>query len=218
MPFLGSYHCLSSKLTPDWLICIAVPEADLLGRVEQNNRVTLVIGVCVFAVAILISLYLAAQIARPLEELAKETAAIGRFEVESRPVVHSMVREVDSLGAAIEEMKTGLRSFRKYVPADLVRSLLASKQEAGLGGECRTVTICFCDIVNFTEFAERTTPQELVEHLRDYLSLLSARISEAGGTVDKYIGDAVMAFWGAPAGTPDMPWPPVPPPSAVRPV
>src|SRR6202035_160734 len=76
--------------------------------------------------------------------------------------------------------------------------LLASNQEASFGGERRDVTVFFSDIVNITAVAEGLTPEDLVEHLRQYLGVVSTQVLEAGGTVDKYIGDAVMAFWGAP--------------------
>ena len=108
-------------------------------------------------------------------------------------------------------MKTSLRSFRKYVPADLVRKLMQSGQEAKLGGEDRCLTIYFSDIADFTNISEAMRPNKLVEHLSEYLQALSEQILATGGTVDKYIGDAIMAFWGAPWSTPATPWRPAPP-------
>jgi adenylate cyclase len=102
----------------------------------------------------------------------------------------------------MEESKTSLRSFQKYVPADLVRLLLSSGQEAKLGGENKIVTIYFCDLADFTAVSEKLTPQELVQHLSDYLGTFSAQILATGGTVDKYVGDGIMAFWGAPVPNP----------------
>jgi adenylate cyclase len=144
----------------------------------------------------------AGQVARPLEQLAAEAEAIGRLEIEPRPPRRSVVTEVDRLAVATEEMKAGLRSFQRYVPADLVRSLLASGQEARPGGERRQMTISFCDIVNFTAIAEWRRPEDLVQELGEYFDALSAQVCATGGTVDKYMGDAVMAFWGAPAVNP----------------
>jgi adenylate cyclase len=196
--YLGGYRCLSGGETPNWLIGVLLPEGDVLERVERCNRETVFVGVAVLAAAVLASLCVSAQVARPLEQLAQQTAAIGRLELEARPTAGSIVREVDHLTRATEEMKTSLRSFRKYVPADLVRSLLAAGQEARLGGENRTLTIYFSDIARFTSIAEELPPARLVEHLGEYLQAQSAEILAAGGTVDKYIGDAIMAFWGAP--------------------
>jgi adenylate cyclase len=110
----------------------------------------------------------------------------------------SRIIEVQTLTTALDEMKRGLRSFRKYVPADLVRELLASGQEAEIGGKRLELTIHFSDIVGFTSVAESLPPEQLVLNLGEYLEEMSEHIAATGGTVDKYIGDAIMAFWGAP--------------------
>jgi adenylate cyclase len=202
IPYLGAYACLSSRETPDWLICTVMPEEDVFEQVKRNNRVSLFISLCVLSVAVFVSLYVTGQVAGPLEKIAQETAAIARLQVDARPEIHSVVVEVDRLASAMEEMKTGLRSFQKYVPSDLVRSLLVAGKEARLGGELRTMTIYFCDIANFTSISEELEPEQLVEQLGEYLSSLSGLILDTGGTVDKYLGDGIMAFWGAPAWNP----------------
>jgi adenylate cyclase len=200
--YLGGVQCLSRKETPDWLICILIPEADVLDRVHRSNRETVLVGLAILLGAALVSLYVSRQIAQPLEQLARETEEIGRLQVEPLPVVRSLVHEVQRLAVAVEETKTSLRSFRKYVPAELVRVLLSSGREAALGGESRTVSIYFCDLANFTAVSEKLAPQELVQHLAAYFDTFSGQILATGGTVDKYVGDAIMAFWGAPVGHP----------------
>ena len=201
--YLGAYSCLSMTDTPDWLICILMPEGDVMARVDQSNRVTAGVGLCVLLAATLISLYVSTQVARPLERLAEVTEEIGRFQLEASPVAHSIVKEVDRLAIAVEETKASLRSFRKYVPADLIRIVLATREEAGLGGERRTMTISFCDLADFTTLSEQLSPEDLLRQLGGYFSPLSSQILASGGTVDKYIGDAIMAFWGAPAPNPN---------------
>ncbi len=197
--YLGAYSCLSSGETPDWLICILMPENDVLAKVYASNRMTFGIGVLILVVAIIIGLYVSAQVARPLERIALATEAIGRIELEPAPVAHSIVKEVDRLAEAVEQTKTSLRSFRKYVPAELIHLFHSTGLEAGLGGERRRLTISFCDIANFTTISEQLPPEELVRHLADYFGPLSADVTATSGTVDKYIGDAIMAYWGAPA-------------------
>ena len=101
--------------------------------------------------------------------------------------------------AARERMRGGLRSFMKYVPAQLVRDLVTAGAEARLGGEQKELTILFSDVVHFTTVSEELKdPEALVTALGTYLKAMSSTIANQGGTVDKYIGDAVMAFWGAP--------------------
>jgi adenylate cyclase len=197
--YRATYRCLSSDLTPDWLICIIVPEESILGRAERGNRQTLILLLGIGLVAVVISMLVAFQVSRPLRRLARETEAIGQFRLAGQPAVRSLVREVDRLGLAVEDMKTSLRSFQKYVPADVVRALLAAGKDAALGGERRTVTIYFSDVADFTAISERLTPEQLVAQLAEFFSAQSEQILTAGGTVDKYIGDAIMAFWGAPA-------------------
>jgi adenylate cyclase len=95
-------------------------------------------------------------------------------------------------------MKTGLRSFIKYVPGDLVRQVLASGREAELGGEIRRLTVFFSDIEGFTAYSETAPPDKLVPELAEYLEILSGQLRQNGGTIDKFIGDGVLAFFNAP--------------------
>ncbi|GIW82945.1 MAG: adenylate/guanylate cyclase domain-containing protein [Gemmatales bacterium] len=197
--YVGSYDRLDDPAAPEWLIGVVIPEEDIMGQVDAGIRRHVLFAWVILLIAIGISLYVSAQVARPLEYLSRETEAIAQLQIEPRPVMHSVIREVDQLSLAIEEMKTGLRSFQKYVPAELVRSIVRSGQEANLGGEAREVTIFFADIQGFTTIAETMSPEELVSQLREYLTALSGIIAATQGTVDKYIGDAIMAFWGAPS-------------------
>src|SRR5262249_23278217 len=102
--YLGSYHCLSTPQTPEWLVCILLPEAEVLARVQQCNRETILIGLGVLVVAVLVSLYLARQVARPLEQLAHEASAVGRLEVEAGLPLRSVVLEVDRLARGTGEV------------------------------------------------------------------------------------------------------------------
>lgn len=201
--YVAAYHALSGEDHPRWLICTVLPESEILAHARQARRQTIFITLAALALTVLISIPVARQVARPLEQLAHESARIGQFRLEEQAPVRSFVVEVDRLGAATEEMKAGLRSFGKFVPADLVRTLLASGAEARLGGERRTLTLFFSDIAGFTALAESVPEEMLVAHLGEYLGALSNEILALGGTVDKYIGDAIMAFWGAPQANPD---------------
>ena len=200
--WMGSIHPIAGGTRPRWSICTFLPENEVLAYADEANRLTMLIALGVLGLAIGLSIYLSRQVARPLERLASEASAAGRLQIDSRPALRSIVLEVDQLGKATEEMKTGLRSFQKYLPVELVRGLLASGQEAKLGGEKREVTIAFSDIAGFTSIAETMPSDALVEHLGEYLAALSHEIMESGGTVDKFIGDSIMAFWGAPAVNP----------------
>ncbi|MCK5551839.1 MAG: adenylate/guanylate cyclase domain-containing protein, partial [Deltaproteobacteria bacterium] len=90
------------------------------------------------------------------------------------------------------------RIFGRYVSDEVVEKLLATGRRPDLGGETAHVTVLFSDIRNFATISERLSAQEVVEMLNSYLSRACEPILEQGGTVDKFIGDAVMALFGSP--------------------
>jgi adenylate cyclase len=93
--------------------------------------------------------------------------------------------------------------FGQYVSDEVVEKLLALGHRPDLGGEAKQVTVLFSDIRNFTTISERLSPHQLVEMLNAYLSHACEAILEQGGTVDKFIGDAVMAVFGSPVPNKD---------------
>jgi len=94
------------------------------------------------------------------------------------------------------------RAFQHYVSPDIVDEIVKTPHMLSLGGEKRELTVFFSDIVGFTSISEKLEPEIVVRILNRYLSLMSDVIHAHGGTVDKYVGDAVVAFWNAPLKTP----------------
>ncbi len=93
--------------------------------------------------------------------------------------------------------------FGRYVSDEVVEKILVSGRQPDLGGEALRVTVLFADIRNFTRISERLSPHEVVELLNNYFTRVCEPILEQGGSVDKFIGDAVMAVFGSPAPLPD---------------
>ncbi len=93
--------------------------------------------------------------------------------------------------------------FSKYVSGTVLDTIMQNPDAVKLGGEEREMTVFFSDIRGFTTISERTTPTELVRILNEYFTAMTSEVLRTGGVVDKYIGDAIMAFWGAPAHDPD---------------
>ncbi len=89
-------------------------------------------------------------------------------------------------------------AFRQYVSADVIDQLVADPSKLALGGERRQLTVFFSDIAGFSRIAERLDPHDLVTMLNEYLSAMTNIILEHGGTLDKYVGDAIVCFWNAP--------------------
>jgi adenylate cyclase len=95
------------------------------------------------------------------------------------------------------------RAFAQYVPSEVVNRLVEHPELLALGGEARELTLLFADLANFTTLSERLPPTTVIALLTEYLDAMSTIIHQHGGTVDKYIGDGIMAFWGAPLPDPD---------------
>lgn len=94
--------------------------------------------------------------------------------------------------------------FSKYVSADVLEEILREPGKVALGGEEKEITVFFSDIRGFTALSEKTTPRQLVEILNKYFTAMSEEVLKNKGVLDKYIGDAIMAFWGAPIDDPDQ--------------
>jgi adenylate cyclase len=94
-------------------------------------------------------------------------------------------------------------AFSRYMSPHYVAQLARNPEKLVLGGESRTLTVMFCDIRGFTTMSEGLTPHELTHLMNSFTSPMSDIITEAHGTIDKYIGDCIMAFWNAPLDDPD---------------
>jgi adenylate cyclase len=188
---------------PGWTLATVIPEAEFLGPIETTIRY-LVVGLAILIVgAGILSAWLARRIiAGPLITVVNEIKHVERFELDQVRRHPSRVVELENLSSAIADMAGGLAAFRKYIPADLVKMLLREGVEPRPGGSVRTLTVSFADIAGFTGLSERLGDR-IIPLLSSYLDMMSREVSSHGGTIDKFIGDAVMAFWGAPAANAD---------------
>ena len=181
-------------------------------QTETTRSTTVIVGGIV--VAFLASLgiaYLAARAtARPLKQMAEVADAVGTGNL-SQTAVETGGGEVGDLGRAINAMVRGLRkgkvlqkernllkeTFARYVAPSVVDEVL-TKGDVRLGGVKRVVTVFFSDLKGFTTLSEKTDPEALVQLLNEYFEAMTGVILASEGTLDKYIGDGILAFWGEP--------------------
>ena len=157
-----------------------------------------IIAVGLLALSLIVAAIMASAISQPIRRAAKGATAIGNLDfAEVQPLPGSYFREIDSLARSFNTMLDGLRAFGRYVPRTLVMKLIKDAR-VGAGTEERVLAIMFTDIASFTSMCERMSAAEVAHFINQHLSLVSACIEHEGGTIDKFIGDAVMAFWGAP--------------------
>ncbi|MCE0497023.1 MAG: hypothetical protein LV481_03645 [Methylacidiphilales bacterium] len=190
---------------PSGLRCVVagmVPESVIYNRVNRATGQMGLVGLAGLGLAVLAGWFMAYRISEPLRALGNDLAQVGQFHLAAEDLPRSVVREVNQLRDAADRMKSGLRSFIKYVPDDLVRRLLSSGKEAVLGGEIRELTVFFSDIEGFASHSEKVAPNVLVHQLAVYFEILSRRLRQHSGTIDKFIGDGLLVFFNAPEKVP----------------
>jgi adenylate cyclase len=196
--YLFSYEPLPFLSKYGWYVVIVVPRSDFTSDLELLHFYSLITSFITFTLAIVLLLIVVNRVVKPIRYLVSETEKIKHFDLEDEIKIKSRIKEVISLRDAIISMKNGLRAFQKYVPKSLVRNLIETNEDTRVGGVKKPLAVFFSDIRNFATIAEMIDPDLLMIHLDEYFEHLSHIIIEAGGTIDKYIGDSIMAFWGAP--------------------
>ncbi|MEE8544489.1 MAG: adenylate/guanylate cyclase domain-containing protein [Alphaproteobacteria bacterium] len=152
----------------------------------------------------LAAVLLAHHIARPITRLAGAASHIGRLEIsEVSELPPSRFRELDEQATAFNTMLRALRWFETYVPRTLVRRLVQRGGAAQVDSVERELTVMFTDIAGFTSLSEGRPAEQVAAFLNEHFALIAAEVEAEGGTVDKFIGDSVMAFWGAPEAQAD---------------
>ncbi|MBX3500276.1 MAG: adenylate/guanylate cyclase domain-containing protein [Alphaproteobacteria bacterium] len=149
------------------------------------------------------AILLGRRLANPILALADAARSVERLELDRVPALaNSRVREVNLANRAFERMARGLRLSATYLPRALVARLTA--RQGGLpASEDRSLTVMFCDLEGYTSYSRGRPAAEAAAYLNDLLARVGPAIEACGGTIDKYMGDGLMAFWGAPEPTTD---------------
>lgn len=199
LEYVAMFSGLPATLGKPWRVMIIAPLADFSAKWDENNRKLLAFGLVVIILEILLIGLLARLIARPIELLETNVLDVKNLSSSASVQIRSNIPEIKSLIQAVETLGTTIKTFSAFVPRGLVQQLINSKQELALGGRSRFLTIFFSDLEAFSTLAENIPAQELVTRVSAYLELVTRAVNAEFGTLDKFIGDGVMAFWGAPA-------------------
>ena len=184
-------------------LAVVAPLDEFFSTIISERRALFAAALAFVLATLPLAFWLGSLMARSLRELAKQTDEIQRFQVAERPRLRSMINEIDELGRSVFTMRTVVRNFSSFVPKQIVRQLIELGTSLGLGGTRREVTVLFTDVADFTAKTEKADPSQVMIFTSRYFAALSEAIMNHHGTIDKFIGDAVMALWNAPADDPD---------------
>ena len=183
-------------------------DAELAPARELEN-IVLLISLAALAAATIAALWIARGVSQPVQQLAAHTKLVAAGDY-TRRINLPREDELGQLATAFNHMTAGLAErdrvrdlLGKVVSPEIATQLLRS--DLKLGGEERVVTILFCDLRDFTTLSERLAPTDVLALLNRYLDRMSTIIEQHGGVIDKYIGDAIMALFGAPVAAAKAP-------------
>ncbi len=181
-----------------WEFLMITPIDEYIGAVKHTQRNTLLICLIILILSIVVIAVMARRIAAPINNLSLQADKITNFDLDQVTEVVSGIKEIQKLQNSISRMRKSLISFGKFVPKNLVKKLVDKGVEVKIGGKKKQLSIFFSDIANFTTISETYPPEKLILHLYEYFDEMTAIVAGNNGTTDKYIGDSIMAFWGAP--------------------
>jgi adenylate cyclase len=183
----------------NWQVLVVTPTDDFVGELKQTNRKLIWLMLTLVLLESVLIYFMARRISRPIEIVSDAIQRIRSLSFGGKIESTSRIYEIAQLQRTTTLLDNALRSFSLFAPVGIVRNLIESGQPMTPGMEQRFITIFFCDIEGFTTIAELLHPVELSEQVSRYFDTITAAVTEEGGTIDKFIGDSVMAFWGAPA-------------------
>lgn len=170
-------------------------DLEIFNKALRNGAIYAVLTILL---TVLVAVAAGRVISRPIVNAARAVETVGRGDLESSvDLPPSRITELNELATAFNTMRHGMALFETYVPRSLVRKLMEMDSDEIQSVE-RDLTIMFTDIVGFTSISEGKSPAEVAKLVNEHFDLLGACVDKFGGTIDKYMGDGMMAFWGAP--------------------
>ncbi len=201
--FTAIYTEVASGPAKGWILG-PLYRASEFGAALDQTQIVLYAAVLALLVGAVLSFAVGRLLGRPLSRLAHAAADLRNLDfTAARHLPRSRLAELDDVNQAFNGSIGALNAFARYVPRQLVSRLIEEGMTDARNIELRELTIVFTDLAGFTGMASSLTAEETATYLNGYFETVSQAIAERQGTIDKFLGDGVMAFWGAPSDQPD---------------
>jgi len=184
-------------------VLMVAQQDDFVKNIQKLNRVGLIIALIASAAFVPGVWFFGNKMSRSIKTITAQAAKLQTLDVPNGSLVDSRIREIHELGLTVSLAERAIWSFSRFVPKELVRRVVDNSISTELGGVRQEITVLFTDVRNFTTIAEASDPDALMRQTSRYFTALTGAFLAEGGTVDKFIGDAVMVFWNAPNPQPD---------------
>lgn len=201
--YTAIYMQLDTGPADGWIIG-TLYRADQFGEALDQTQVVLYAALAALLAGAALSFIVGRKLGRPLGRLAEAAADLRKLEFhEEHRLPSSPLAELNDVNQAFNGSIGALNAFAKYVPRQLVTRLIEEGMTDSRNIELREMTIVFTDLAGFTSLASNLSAEETAAYLNGYFETVSKVIADRDGTIDKFLGDGVMAFWGAPSDQPD---------------
>src|SRR5215472_12482969 len=187
----------------DASIMLLAAQGDFAKNVRRLHLTGLILATIVSFAFIPVVWIFGNGMSRALKRITAEAVKLQKLAEPGPSSIPSRIRELHELGSAMKLAQRAIWSFARFVPKELVQRVVDNSISTELGGAREEITVLFTDVRDFTTIAEAADPDILMHQTSRYFSVLTEAFLAEGGTIDKFIGDAVMVFWNAPNPQPD---------------
>ena len=207
-----------------WSLCVVFPHEELLAYIDHLQKIIFLIGIIGIIILATVIAVITASIIRPLKGLTHATMGIadGDLNIDipsaknndevgklSNALIHmrdslKAMKHIQHLNAELEKRNNFIREvFGRYLSDEIVTSIISTPKGLELGGKKQRLTIMMTDLRGFTSMSERLSPEAVVSMLNNYLGVMTDIIIKYNGTIDEFIGDAILVIFGAPIWSED---------------
>ncbi|WP_423886561.1 adenylate/guanylate cyclase domain-containing protein [Bradyrhizobium sp.] len=187
----------------DASILLLAAQEDFAQDVRRLQFTGLILAIMAGAAFIPVIWIFGSGMSRSLQSITAQAVKLQKLAEPDLSPITSRIKEVHELGSAMKLAQRAIWSFAHFVPKEIVKRIVDNSISTELGGVREEITVVFTDVRDFTTIAESADPDILMHQTSRYFSALTEVFLAEGGTVDKFIGDAVMVFWNAPNPQPD---------------
>ncbi len=189
---------LPENIQKKWRLLVIVPESSILSKVNNSLYGSVVLSIIFIIITIFMVFVIATQLSEPIKKLVHNTKLLQNYKFNEIEPIESYCTEIKTMDKALNNLSHSLIAFKKYVPTELVRQMLAKEDGLKLGGKNKKIVLFSSQIADFNQILKLLSPEEQVLYVSRYQSEIGRVLLHEKATIYKYLGEVIGAFWGAP--------------------